>query len=528
MAFSTEANGAGMSAFEASRARFGRNIPVFYLFNFTAGFFIWLPIWILYLIETRGLSLTQVALMEVVFWIAVIVAEVPTGAVADRFGRRVSLALGGFGFTIASVVFALADSYAVLAVSYVLMAIAMTLFSGSGPALLFDTLRHLRRTREFERIMGRSEAVMAFSLLSATLLGGPLAFLFGYQGVILIGAGTMALGGLVALALREPPSTEEGIAAASGAAGTGGEPGAAGERASYVQSLIRGIRLVLQTRTILYIIPLAALGWVIFELPEFLFQYFLLVKEINPTGSLLDGFIFSLYFVPIFLGSIAGAIVAAPIAERFGEKAALPIVLVAGGLVYACLALSDHLAVIGAITVVAAARHAVRPIAMGYINRRVSSDQRATVLSVFELVAGGSMALIVLIVGPSADILNLQVAYAIALGILAVLGSALWVLWRRAHNSEPPLRDMDEGGAPAYVPVPIGPAEAELRRAAEPMPAWIIARASSQRPAGNGAAATVPAAAGSGTNGQAMIPDARSSASSEAEIPISASSASES
>ena len=524
MAFSAESNGAGMSAFEASRARFGRNIPVFYMFNFAAGFFIWLPVWILYLIETRGLSLTQVALMEVVFWIAVIVAEVPTGAVADRFGRRVSLALGGFGFTIASIVFALADSFGVLAVAYLLMAIAMTLFSGSGPALLFDTLRHLRRTREFERIMGRSEAVMAFSLLAATLLGGPLAFLLGYQGVILVGAGTMALGGLVALALREPPSTEAGIAEAGGG-GAAGESAAAGAQMSYVQALIRGVRLVLRTRTILFVIPLAALGWVIFELPEFLFQYFLLIKEISPTGSLLDGFIFSLYFVPIFLGSMAGSMVAAPIAERFGERAALPIVLVAGGLVYACLALSDHLAVIGAITVVAAARHTIRPIAMGYINRRVSSDQRATVLSVFELVAGGSMAVIVLIVGPSADILNLQVAYAIALAILAVLGTMLWVLWRRAHNAEPPLPDLDEGEAPAYVPVPIGPTEEELRRAAEPMSAWFIARASSQQPSGNGA---VAAAAHVRANGQATISASRNSASSEAGMPISANSASES
>ena len=520
MAFSEPTSTMQNAAAQDDRGRFRRNIPVFYAFNFAAGFFIWLPIWILYLLETRELSLTQVALMEGVFWIAVIVTEVPTGAIADRFGRRISLALGGFGFTIASIVFALADTFSILLVSYLLMATALTLFTGSGPALVFDTLRHLRRTRDFERILGRSEAVMAFSLLAATLLGGPLAFLLGYQGVILVGAGTMSLGGLIALALREPPSTEAGIAAARGeTGGAAAPPPAPPAPASYLAGLIAGIGLVLRTRPVLFIIPLTALGWVIFEMPEFLFQYFLFLNDIRPTASLLDGFFFSLYFVPIFLGSIAGSIIAAPISERFGERAALPIVLVAGGLVYLALALFDHLAVIAAITVVAAARHALRPIAFGYINRRIGSDQRATVLSVFELVAGGSMAVIVLVVGPSAEALNLQIAYAIGLAILAVGGACFWLLWRRAHNAEPPPPDMDGDGAISYIPVPLEPAQADPRRLAAQPDAWFIARPSSQRAAGevNGAG---PA--------QATIPASLNSAASDASIPIPASSASES
>ena len=507
MAFSEPTSTMQNAAAQDDRGRFRRNIPVFYAFNFAAGFFIWLPVWILYLIETRGLSLTQVALMEGVFWIAIILTEVPTGAVADRWGRRVSLALGGFGFTIASFVFAFAGNFPILLVSYILMAIALTLFTGSGPALLFDTLRHLRKTREFERTMGRSEAIMAFSLLAATLLGGPLAFLLGYQGVILVGAASMSVAGVIALFLREPPRTEADIAAANLAPGGGSseQPGAARpSRADYFGGLAKGVRLVFSTRTILYIIPLAALGWVIFELPEFLFQYFLLLKEISPTESLLDGFVFSLYFVPIFVGSMAGSMIAAPIADRFGERAALPVVMISGALAYVALALFDHLGVIAAIAVVAACRHAVRPIAIGYINRRVGSDQRATVLSVFELVAGGSMAVLVLVVGPSADAINLQVAYGIALAILVVIGGALWLNWNRAHRAEPPIADMDEPAS--YIPVPLAPGEP-----AEPAsPFSCIARPIEQH------------------DGYATTSASRSIAASDAAMPISPSSASES
>ena len=41
------------------------------------------------------MSLTQIAAIESIFWITVVVAEVPTGAIADRWGRRISLTLGG-------------------------------------------------------------------------------------------------------------------------------------------------------------------------------------------------------------------------------------------------------------------------------------------------------------------------------------------------------------------------------------------------------------------------------------------------
>ena len=43
------------------RAYFARNIPVYYLFNGASGFLIWMPIWIIYLQDLRGMSLTQIA-----------------------------------------------------------------------------------------------------------------------------------------------------------------------------------------------------------------------------------------------------------------------------------------------------------------------------------------------------------------------------------------------------------------------------------------------------------------------------------
>ena len=78
--------------------RLGRNIRVFYALQVVTGFFIWAPGWILCLTESRGVSLGEVVAMKATLSVAVIAGEVPTDAAADRWGRRMSLALGWFGY----------------------------------------------------------------------------------------------------------------------------------------------------------------------------------------------------------------------------------------------------------------------------------------------------------------------------------------------------------------------------------------------------------------------------------------------
>ena len=58
------------------------------------GFGLFLPIWVIYLQQQRGLTLSQAALVDVTFFVAAALAELPTGIVADRFGRKVSMTIG--------------------------------------------------------------------------------------------------------------------------------------------------------------------------------------------------------------------------------------------------------------------------------------------------------------------------------------------------------------------------------------------------------------------------------------------------
>ena len=417
---------------------YARNIPIFYLFQFATGFLIWVPVWMIFLLDERGLSLTEVGLMEAVFWITMALSEVPTGAIADRFGRRTSLALGGFGFTIGCFLFVSLNSFAGIIVGYVFMAVAMTLYSGSGQALLFDSLRALGRTREYERHVGRAEALMTAALLAAALLGGPMAGLFGLTMTFYIGSGVMAFAGIVALLLREPPRNEDEFDDGLHAAPISAADASAEDRSpsGVVANMLIGFRIVAARRAILWMIMLAGLLTVAMEMPSFFVQPFIRSHGVNPADDLYSGTLFSALMVPGFAAMTIGALLAAGFVARTGERRAVPTMMLIGIVAFIPLLLFDHLGIIAAIALLAGLHAMLRPIATGYINRRIRSEQRATVLSIYELCMALQMAIIVPLISASADHIDFRWAYGLSLALVVIVGGILWRLWQRSHRRD--------------------------------------------------------------------------------------------
>ena len=413
----------------ASQHSFARNIPLYYLFQFVRGFHFWLPIWFLFLQTEHGLAYVQIGLMEVLFGIATIVAEVPTGAIADRFGRRVALGMGALGFAGATVLFATL-SFPSLIVGHLFMSITRTLMSGSDDALLYDSLRQLKRTDEYEKHAGRASAVATASLLAATILAGPLVSVLDFRTVIIISAVGMGLAGLIALVLREPPRRESDF-------DEGGQPIHASTSGTAVLNEIRrGIRISLQTRPVLWAILFGGILLATLDLPEFFIQPFVRSHGVDPAIGLLDGLTYSAFMLPSFVGLMLGAILAAPLATRLGERRALPTVLVVGGLMFVPLLVANHLALVASLALLAAGTAAVQPLAGGYINRRIPSDQRATVLSIFSLFTAVMITIVIGSASALVDAFNFQAGFSLAFALLMAGGVGFWTGWRRAHRQE--------------------------------------------------------------------------------------------
>lgn len=70
-----------------------RNIKIDYIYRFLSCFDITSAIWVLYL-GYKGMTLTEIGLLESIFHITGFISEIPTGAMADLIGRKRVIVLG--------------------------------------------------------------------------------------------------------------------------------------------------------------------------------------------------------------------------------------------------------------------------------------------------------------------------------------------------------------------------------------------------------------------------------------------------
>src|SRR5205809_7527605 len=118
-----------------------RNVTRYYLYNFFLNFQLWWPIWIIYLKEERGLSQTQVTLIDVPFWLSIVLLQIPAAAIADRWGRKPTLIASASAFVIAISLFGLAATFPLLLAAYLIWGAAFSLLNRSESAFLYDTLK---------------------------------------------------------------------------------------------------------------------------------------------------------------------------------------------------------------------------------------------------------------------------------------------------------------------------------------------------------------------------------------------------
>jgi MFS family permease len=389
-----------------SGTHLGRNLRLLYAYWFLREFQLWIPVWIVFLTIERGFSLTAITSAEGLFLVGVVVLEVPTGAVADKWGRSLSMALGAFFLGVSVLIFAFTTSFAVLLASFMLWSVASTLMSGADMALLFDTLKSGGRDSEYERLAGRGAALNWSGVGVATLLGGPVAAVFDIRFTIFLGAATCLVTSLIALSLWEPPHAR------------GDKP---------AEPYLRSIRLAFQevsaTADLRAVILLAGVAMAALHGVQYLVQPFLVDRNIEV------GVAFSLLQVPLFAAGMLGALLAARVAGQNGTRRALFIVPLAGGTGCLALALTPGMGAYAAFPMVVLVGSMLHPLSTGYVNRRVGSERRATILSMQGMVMSLVMAAMVPALGFATDTWGLGMAFTacavVAVASLAVFGRPL-------------------------------------------------------------------------------------------------------
>ena len=173
-----------------------------YTSDFFSGLRITDAVWVA-LLAARGFSLWEIGLAESVYHIVSLFCEVPSGMAADLLGRRKTLLSGGVLTVTCNLLMAFAPNLFTICLAMGLNALAMTMFSGTFTALVYDSLKTEGREDEYIQVSANSSQISMLANAIGSLASLLKRFL-GFAGFYLLSAAFEGVS-TAALALMEEP-----------------------------------------------------------------------------------------------------------------------------------------------------------------------------------------------------------------------------------------------------------------------------------------------------------------------------------
>jgi len=187
---------------------YSRNVKIYYYYSTFAELLILGPILVLYL-TAKGLSFAEIMALQSISAIGTFIFEVPTGAVADRIGRKHSIFLGAIIWAVSLTMYILGKSYIIFILAELTFSLGAAFKSGADSALIFDSLKAEGREKEYQGIEGKARAFALYAQAIGSVVAG-----FVYEINIflpmIISVIFMIVTAFITLSFKEPPMEEEG------------------------------------------------------------------------------------------------------------------------------------------------------------------------------------------------------------------------------------------------------------------------------------------------------------------------------
>jgi MFS family permease len=411
--------------------RIQRTYLVLLLGNTLAASFIW-GINTLFLLDA-GLSNLEAFAANAFFTAGMVIFEVPTGVVADTWGRRVSYLLGTV--TLAGSTFLywalwlMNAPFWTWAVVSILLGLGFTFFSGAVEAWLVDALRYAEYDGSLELVFGRGQMVAGAAMLSGSVAGGVIAQATNLGVPFLVRGGVLLTMFVVAWRLMH-------------------DLGFAPEPAAHPLHAMRNIF----TASLDYGLKNRPVRWVMLAAPFSTGVGIYVFYALQPYLLELYGDEQAYSIAGLAAAAVAGAQIVggwgAPHVRRlFGKRTtALILSAVADGLVLALLGVAEAFWLGLALVVMGGLLAAAQmPIRQAYLNGMIPSRQRATVLSFDSLMGSSGGVVIQPVLGRVADVYSYGTSFVVS-AVIQLISVPFLVASRREG---PPADSATEGAVPA-------------------------------------------------------------------------------
>ncbi len=130
-----------------------------------------LGVWIIYMLWI-GASLAQTSLI-ISIWLAFSsLGQTPAGIFADRYGYKTSLVFGGMILLTGATIFAFAQSFIWLLIGFSLAGFGTAMKEGADQALLYESLKQQKEESTFKKILGKLQLNTNIFIVVTSIIGG--------------------------------------------------------------------------------------------------------------------------------------------------------------------------------------------------------------------------------------------------------------------------------------------------------------------------------------------------------------------
>jgi len=167
-----------------------KSIFIFYVYNFLINARFSRGVLLLYCLKI-GLSLAEFGTIQSAYFLVKMLAEIPTGILADRFSKKKILGLGALISSVSSFFLFLAPNFFISPNFYVILllfsldSLGGALNSGTDQAMLFEYLKTKKTEDKFIKILGNTQIIGLIVLALSTAVGGKI-FSFSFSTVFLL------------------------------------------------------------------------------------------------------------------------------------------------------------------------------------------------------------------------------------------------------------------------------------------------------------------------------------------------------